>query len=295
LRGKTGLGVGTIHSEIYDFRGMVKDEEDDHKRHPVFANKHEDGGLTGRLVFVDEVSMVGTRIANDLINTGAKLVVCGDPGQLPPVMDAQFFVDPHISLQEIHRQAWDSPIIRQAHSIRNTGAYATDGPGFRVLTEMRDDLLAEHDITLCWRNATRIWLNNKRRSMLGFGLILRAGEPVMLLKNDHELKIYNGQIFTLVNDREPGGDFTIRDDFGREILIENPTVETIDEHFDNDKYDDAFSPFALGYAVTCHKAQGSEYRRVLVIDEYRQTDGRRSWLYTAVTRAIEQVTVVRRW
>jgi exodeoxyribonuclease-5 len=294
LRAKTGLDVSTIHSIIYDFKGMFKNEYDEH-RHPVFAPKHESDELVGKLVFIDEVSMVGHRIATDLLDTGARLIVTGDGAQLGPVMDIQFFTKPDFTLKEIHRQAWDSPIIRQAHSIRSTGGYVTDGEGFRVLTEMHDDLLTSHDIALCWRNATRIWLNNRCRKILGYGQTLRAGEPVMCLKNDHALKIYNGMIFTLVKDREPGDDLLIRDDLGRDIVILNPTIETVDAHFEQDKHDDAFSPFAISYAATVHKSQGSEWKNVLIIDEYRQAEGRRSFLYTGVTRAIERATVVKRW
>jgi exodeoxyribonuclease-5 len=297
LRKKTGRDVSTIHSVIYDFKGMLKDEEDEnnHKRHPVFIKKHDEDELSGEFVFIDEASMLGERIAKDLLNTGAKLIVTGDPGQLPPVMDSQFFIHPHVTLTEIHRQALESPIIRQAHSVRNSGGYVSDGDGFVVTREMHDELLEQHDIVLCWRNTTRIWLNKRRRTMLGFGPVLRAGEPVMCLKNDHGLKIYNGMIFTLVYDREPGTDMVIQDDLGQRIAITNPTVEMIDEDFDQNRYDDDFSPFAIAYACTTHKAQGSEWQRVLIIDEHRQAEGRRSWLYTSVTRAIERVTIVRRW
>jgi exodeoxyribonuclease-5 len=55
-------------------------------------------------------------------------------------------------------------------------------------------------------------------------------------------------------------------------------------------------PFTFGYAITCHKAQGSEWDKVYVVDEswcWRQSNQERHWLYTAVTRASEQVTVMR--
>jgi exodeoxyribonuclease-5 len=55
-------------------------------------------------------------------------------------------------------------------------------------------------------------------------------------------------------------------------------------------------PFAFGYCITCHKAQGSQWDSVMVIDESRVFGfggNRWRWLYTAITRAAERVTVVR--
>lgn len=296
LRAKTALDTFTLHHIIYDFKGFVKDKEDEHKRHPVFAAKHEIGDLEGQLVLLDECSTVGTRLANDLLRTGVKLVACGDPGQLRPVRDSQFFNAPHILLREIHRQAWDSPIIRQAHSVRNSGGYVEDGDGFRVLREMDDKLLTEHDITLCWKNVTRQWLNRRHRSLLGFtDTKLRAGEPLMCLRNDHALKIYNGAIYRLTNDRNPGENLILEDDQQRRIEIHQPTIETIDDGFNKDFYENDYTPLALAYACTVHKFQGSEDNNILLIDEYRQAEGRRSYLYTGITRAVKRVTVVRRW
>ena len=53
--------------------------------------------------------------------------------------------------------------------------------------------------------------------------------------------------------------------------------------------------FTYGYAITCHKAQGSEWDKVLVIEEkfpFDKTEHAR-WLYTAVTRSSEKLVLVR--
>ena len=49
----------------------------------------------------------------------------------------------------------------------------------------------------------------------------------------------------------------------------------------------------FGYAITCHKAQGSQWDRVVVLDEMfgRNAEERRRWLYTAVTRASESLVI----
>ncbi len=224
----------------------------------------------------------------------ARVIASGDPGQLPPVMDRQFFDAPHIVLSEVHRQAWDSPIIRQAHAIRSDGFYTDDGANFRVLDRAPPDLLMEIDVALCWKNKTRLLLNRRIRSVRGFGDgPLRKGEPVMCLKNHYGLKLWNGAVYTLTTDREPGDGFGLRDEItDREVWVAGPVVEGVDENYETLKYDDNYIAFALGYAATVHKAQGSEWPNVLVIDECRREE-RRQLLYTAVTRAVERCTVVK--
>lgn len=59
------------------------------------------------------------------------------------------------------------------------------------------------------------------------------------------------------------------------------------------KREDTVCRFEFAYAVTCHKAQGSEYDFALVIDESRYFDNGREWLYTAITRAKKRLVIVR--
>ena len=51
--------------------------------------------------------------------------------------------------------------------------------------------------------------------------------------------------------------------------------------------------FDYGYCITCHKAQGSEYDKVLVFEEYLRGSDHARWLYTAATRAKEKLVIVR--
>src|SRR5215469_820457 len=96
LRKKIGMEVSTVHQVIFNFKGLVENRLDPRRMDPIFEEKHVD--LDGHVVLLDECSLIGSRIAKDLLNTGAKVVACGDPGQLPPVMDSGFFVDPHAEL-----------------------------------------------------------------------------------------------------------------------------------------------------------------------------------------------------
>lgn len=295
LRRKTGLPTSTVHSAIYLFRGLI--ENDDGKLQPIFADRFAGkDGLREKVMLLDEASCCGTRLADDILATGATVVACGDPGQLPPVADEQFFVEPDATLRTIHRQALESPIIRQAHSVRMTGTYRADGRGFQVASWASDDVVLGADAILCWRNATRRALNRRKRDILGLPrALLRAGEPLMCLRNSYEYGIWNGGVYALAEDYEHGMTrLKLRDeDDNRVVTVHAPTVEDIDPTFDRDLRDDRRWPFAIGYAATVHKYQGSETNRVLVIDEYVREDGRRQWLYTACTRAIDAVIIVR--
>jgi exodeoxyribonuclease V len=293
LRKRSGLRVTTIHSVIYRFTGMAEDEEEPEKMVPTFEFDAEDA-LPDRTILVDECSMVGTRIAEDLISTGARLVLTGDYGQLPPVKDKQYFTDPDFTLTEIHRQALDSPIIRQAHRVRSDGTYADDGPGFRVVSRASPEDLLAADVVVCWRNRTRRRVNARKRELLGLAGPLRAGEPVVVLKNDYKKRIFNGQTFPLAMDLDPDDQLAVLDADGRQVFIDRATVEDHDPEFERRKYDEEWMPLAAAYAMTAHKLQGGEYENVLVLDEYDRSDGfRRNWLYTAITRAISQCVVVR--
>ena len=284
--------ISTIHSAIYLFKGMYIDEVG--KAQPMFSERYGGGsGLQQKIMLLDESSMIGARLADDILDTGATVIACGDPGQLPPVADEQFFRRADIRLTEIHRQALESPIIRQAHNVRNTGRYQPDGYDFQVCGWVRDDTLLAADAMLCWKNKTRRGLNTRRRDIMGLPRMrLLAGEPVVCLRNSYEYQIWNGAIYPLAEDYEPGMSSLKIVGNDRIIFIHSPTVEDIDSDFETQQYDDFMAPFAIGYALTTHKFQGSEAAKVLIFDEYSREDGRSQWVYTAITRASQSVIIV---
>jgi ATP-dependent exoDNAse (exonuclease V) beta subunit len=56
--------------------------------------------------------------------------------------------------------------------------------------------------------------------------------------------------------------------------------------------------FDYGYAITCHKSQGSEYDKVIVLEEYLKGESKADhirWLYTAATRAAKKLIIVRNY
>lgn len=290
LRARTGLDVTTIHSAIYHFRGTV---EDDYGKHnPIFEDKQ--ANFSNRLVLLDECGTVGTRLGEDLAATGARIIACGDPYQLRPVRDTRYFDDADATITEIRRQAWDSPIIRQAHAVKDGHDYQSDGDDFRVITkqQMTKEDLAFGGIALCWRNMTRQRLNVSRRRAKGFGgAVIEEGEPVMVLRNDHALRVFNGEIYTVQTKRPPGEDMQVIDQRGRSVVLRNVTCEGIDPSFDERRYEDDWMPVCLAYATTTHKFIGSEDNDVLIIDEYVGNE-RDAWVYTSLTRAAKRALVV---
>ena len=203
LRTKTGMPTSTIHSVFYKLR--QERSSADGRSMLDFDPLHGADDLFGSAVLLDECSMIDTDMAADILNTGIRVVACGDPGQLPPVKGSQFFRTPDITLKQIHRQALDSPIIRQAHWVRLGRDYSPDTDDFRVLPHVtKEDVLAA-DTVLCWRNATRQAVNGIVRRYRGFTANHPvAGEPVVCLKNSAEHGVFNGATYTLVRDFHNG-------------------------------------------------------------------------------------------
>jgi ATP-dependent exoDNAse (exonuclease V) alpha subunit len=291
LRRRAGSEVFTTHKLFHRFKGNVRDEKDPDKMNPVFEPLGID--MTGCTVIIDECSMIGKRHADEIMLSGVKIIATGDPGQLPPVMDEQFFTDPDVSLITIHRQALESPIIRQAHNIRNNGRYEADTDKFQVKSSASRADMVESEMLLCYQNSTRKKLNYRRRQHVGIeNKPLQAGEPVMALKNNYELGIYNGAIYEVLEDLRWNSDEIILDIDGIPVSVDYPTIEDMDKFFDQRRYQDWYTPFAIGYAATIHKSQGSQWDSVLIIDECVGSEWRQL-MYTGVTRAVDSVKIIK--
>jgi exodeoxyribonuclease V len=282
LARKTGIPCATLHSLLY-----VPDEQPDGRL--AWIKRCAPGEMAGMLVLVDEASMVNATLAADLLETGAVVIAAGDPGQLPPVEGVAFFDAADFTLIEIRRQAADSPIIRQAHRMRQGLAYHGDGDAFRIIRERSDENYDWADIVLCWRNETRHKINRFLRARRGIhpDAPPRAGEPVICLKNAHGLGIMNGEAFVLAEEFDPAVSVV--------QLVDGPRIERawFEPHHGAREPPRGRIGFGLAYAITVHKAQGSEWPRVLIIDEFAYAGAERPrWKYTATTRASEAVRIV---
>lgn len=279
---------------------------------PRFALSVDAPARGAALIVVDESSMLDRRVAADLAEIGAPVLCLGDRMQLPPVGTAGYFGpdrEPDFHLGEVHRQALDSPILRLANLVRTGGAPAVgdDGDDLIVIRRTRGNapadprlerLVIEADQLIVGRNATRHACNNKVRRLRGMPLRVPVrGDRVVSLANDRQAGLINGAQYQV--DRvvaTPGGQFyngviSPLDSGGGPISV-CAWAHPFEGHDVPGKRRDV-AELAFAYAVTAHKAQGSQYESVVVFDESAAfgADARR-WLYTAITRASRRLAIV---
>ena len=113
LRSKGCKDARTIHSMIYRPKDVETEE-------PSFVLTRTRPAAAASLIVIDECSMVDEELGRDLLSFGKKVLVLGDPAQLPPVKGGGYFTEaePDVMLTEVHRQAADNPIIRLSMDVR---------------------------------------------------------------------------------------------------------------------------------------------------------------------------------
>lgn len=295
------IDANTIHSTIYK---SVRDEmTGKYTFHFDHAGVCSDAGI----IVIDECSMVGEDIGADLLRYDKPVLVLGDPAQLPPVKSGGFFTnrEPDMMLTEIHRQAEGNPIIQLATMVRNGHRPAINTYGQSAVidsTSITTDMVSEADQVLVGRNNTRELYNGRLREILNLPKPLPvAGDRLVCLKNDHNLGIFNGGIYTVHKvDNTQGGD-TIElliksEDFPESDFVD---VEVRKEFFVGGWKDIPWQElmglqqFTYGYALTVHKSQGSQWGNVVLFDQSGMFGSAwRRHLYTGITRASEKITVV---
>lgn len=274
---------------------------------PFFQLNPESPLLDASLLVVDEYSMINKDLGTDLMSFGCPVLALGDPGQLPPVRGACYFEDkPDVLLTEIHRQAADNPIIRLSKDIREgkplrSGEYG-DSRVVSYTNLPRDRLQAmvlSTDQLLVGKNATRISSNKRTRELLGHTDALPLpGDKLVCLRNNHEVGLLNGQLWKVLGREEEVNDkmdLQLEEDTDGDGPGLRLTVTAHTQYFRGEKppywIAKEAQEFDYGYALTVHKAQGSQWDNVLLFDEWRRED-RKQWLYTAVTRAAERIDIV---
>lgn len=229
------------------------------------------------------------------------------------------------------RQAQESEIIRLSMDIRN-GKPLKEMKGNEVIIiskpELNTGMLTWADQILCATNATRIGINNQMRELLGKTGDPQDGDKVICLKNywnifaNNEDPLINGTIgilknsFSSFNQIPPyigGGridtlitDFiTDNDSCFNKLETDKMMFSTGESSLDwKTSYKLSKNPktrhlvpleFTYGYCVTGWKAQGSEWGKVLVLEEKFPFDREehQRFLYTAITRASEKLVLVK--
>ncbi|WP_339760820.1 ATP-dependent RecD-like DNA helicase [uncultured Hoeflea sp.] len=312
LRARGAKNARTIHSLIYRPKGEeeISDEETGKTTvSPLFSINRQSPLAQAALIIIDECSMVDEALGKDLMSFGTPILVLGDPGQLPPISGGGFFTEqePDILLTEIHRQARDNPIIDLAMQVREGreimhGDYGTA----QVIgkNEVDRDMVLEADQVLVGTNRTRRRYNQRLRELKGFTQAFpQAGDKLVCLRNDPAKALLNGSLWQVMTASKetvkPGINLLVRpedDDMDRgsakikllKSVFDDPDLEIPWQT--KKRYDD----FDYGYALTVHKAQGSQWNSVVLFDEsYAFRETRERWLYTAITRAAERLVIVR--
>lgn len=241
------------------------------------------------------------------------------------LLEDNFKYDLNSDLTEVTRQAMDSPIIRASMMIRDGRVEEA----IMMLPRVREDRLLEEQIkvleskgvVICHKNMSRHELNRRVRESKGLARnALSPGEPLLVLRNNYELSRFNGEV--LVFDdwiRIPSKQWEIYDRWKDAIESSSFGLARIEgdeaslamsaisgklgvewvnpcEHVSQTAVGEKI-PYLhcnYGYTMTAHKSQGSEWKDVVVVVEpsvrVKSKDGKR-WLYTAVTRARENVKI----
>lgn len=271
-----------------------------------------------KVVIVDEASMLDQHLIYRLMScTGedCRLVIVGDAAQLPSVGPGNVLRDmieskqfPVVALTEIFRQKDTSGIVYAAHSIHRGDLPDTEMADFKLMPLSGDDKVADAVVNLAFklkekkvnfqvlspRHAGSVGvttLNARMRDLMNPGgtgaqeinvgdSTLREGDRIMVVKNDYELEVFNGDVGKVVRiDRKAKKvEVKVYGDPDRMVELEFKKVGGL---------------LRLAYACTVHKSQGLEYDVIVmpVVESFRH-QLQRNLLYTAVTRARKKVYLI---
>lgn len=320
----TGMDAQTVHRLL----GMSWNEA----THQVTYQKSEREPIETDAVIVDEMSMVDLPLFSALLRAlrpGTRLVLVGDADQLPSVGAGNVFSDlirsgrvETVVLREVFRQAERSAIIRNAHRVnmgqppeltsnqgdffflcRREGERALStvvelcksrlpenmnipSDQIQVLTPTRKGPCGTENLNRCLQGVLNPKTAGKREIVWGERLF-REGDRIMQTRNDYDVVwerddgtvgtgMFNGDVGSITQ-IDPSGEWLTVDFDGRKALYGVEMLNEVD----------------LAYAQTVHKAQGNEYRCVvLAAMPAAQSLMVRGVLYTAITRAKELLVAV---
>ena len=318
-----GMEAATIHR-------LLETQYDPRSGRLVFAHD-EDDPLRADAVIVDETSMVDILLMRGLLSAlrpECRLILVGDPDQLPSVGPGNLFSDlirsgvvPMVRLTEIFRQAAESAIVRNAHGVnrgelpdlrdnkhdffflrRKDPARAAETIVELVQTRLPQNMgIPPEQIQVLSPTRKRVTgtaaLNRAIQEAVNppapdrperrFGeYVFRQGDRVMQVRNNYDV-IWKDGLTT--------GMGVFNGDIGRIVEVDNRS-ELITVDFEGRLVE--YTPDMLGelepaYAITVHKAQGSEYRAVILsVSDGAPVLLTRGVLYTAITRARELLILV---
>ena len=316
-----GLNASTIHSLIYipryftersiEFDEFGNPTETKKKKMKFVLRDHLPANL--KLIIIDECAMVNDQMRADILSFGIPVIMMGDQNQLPPVFGKSSILDyPDYVLTKIMRQAEGDPIVYLSQCILKgiPIEYGTYGRSQVVSKVPIDDrIVTDHDIIICAKNKTREALNDgireqvfhyyDRKPMLGDKIICRQNNWSESLNG---IFLTNGLIGNITNINYCS---LYRDiiyvDFKPDFMDESFEQLSIDYKYMKADYVEKkefgftdLEKFEYAYAITAHLSQGSEYQRVLFMDEkFQDGDTMKRLRYTAITRARDVITYVK--
>lgn len=306
LRSKGIDRAQTIHNLMYQVSVNHKTKD---------VNFHRSDYIDRTGVIVDEASMVDMELYRDLTKYNIPIIWVGDMGQLEPIGDdPRLMHKPDITLTQIHRQALESPIIRLSMLIREDAPLeqwfeTADDQQLSIRRQkkatydrMVEFAAREGTLTICGFNRTRFGINEDARSLRGYTEKLCKGDKVICVSNERSQDVFNGMVGVVSEDPEYLGGTT----YEAQITINGEEKArhlkcdfgpALDKRFDKKAWlyeamarrkDAGCNDLTLwdyAYAVTCHKAQGSEADEVAVWGQQCEAWDPIRWRYTAATRA----------
>lgn len=304
LRKKGIDSAQTCHSHIYDLDERAKREGK--------LKFQKRPWIDDRLLVVDEASTINAIMDDDMQSyPHTRIFYVGDHGQLKPIGDdPDIMGNPDIRLEIPHRQALGSNILQFAHAIRK-GDQPRYGKCPGVIISPKDEFQQmiedpKWDQIIVGFNKTRHFVNQRVREIRQFfGKTPDPGEKLIMLNNNRELGLYNGMTLYVEHAWRDGNGFIICD----LVDLDEPDpkkqrhwkkIALIEDQLGNNKLDirgwvanAVLNQNAMladyAYGITAHKAQGSEWGRVLALEEIHEDWEYPRWRYTVITRAAEEI------
>lgn len=301
-----GVDAKTLHSLFLQPVEVL--DEHTKKSKLVFKENPKSILWGGGIIVIDESSMVAGWLTERLMEYPVKVVAVGDPFQLPPVRSSGSLLTgkPDALLEQVHRQALDSPVLELATYVRERGHLPSvfERGQTAIVNDPRDRDMLSYDQVLVGTHKTRLNANAHLRKLKGRRSAMpEAGETVLAKKNILEKGIVNGGQYKVSRILDTPDDFVYA-----ELVTDEGTVDTTAwkhgftgskglEKLNDMGFKDRAENLELWHSesITGHASQGSQWPSVMVVDEskvFRSSAAK--WLYTCITRAENDVTVVRR-
>lgn len=312
---KHDLPACTIHSLIYHtvIEKIPADDPDGMKYKLAMRfilKDHLDPNL--RLIICDEATMVNNDMRDKMLSFGLPIIFIGDMNQLPPVFgESEVMAFPNFTLTQIMRTAEDDPIVQLSQMVLHDIPYEYGSYGMCQVVDhhaIDKSLLKDFDVILCGKNATRDKMN---RSVI-FDVLHRPdnipflGAKVVNRQNNWDIAVDGvsltnglmGEITNISKSRSYLGYYKI--DFRPDFMDSEFEDLKIDRQYIRADYEtrknfgiSRFEKFEYAYAITVHISQGSEWARVLFLDEpFWDKELTKKLRYTAITRATSQIEIV---